>query len=287
MREFLSSDDVCNQMLMGRALFKGTYVVVEGVTDQRLYEKFTDRSAVQVVQAHSKDNVRSSVRRMNERHGDPATIGIVDRDLDGLTGRKESPPLFSTDKRDMEMMLIYSNALDDVLDEYADGQKLKNFLARGKDVRQALVDASYPLGLLMYISKKNRMSLNFRDLDFTVFVDQRTLVVSIPAMINAVVANTANVRIGRGELSRMLTDQTVRLKDKWLAARGHDAVDILLIGLRKTFGSYNARNLTEGELGGALRLAYSDSDFRETNLYRSTRKWAEANGVRLWKLRRP
>ena len=72
------------------------------------------------------------------------------------------------------------------------------------------------------------------------------------------------------------------LEDPWDAARGHDTVDILLIAFKKNFGSFNSRGLNEGELGGALRLAFSDQCFVETELYRSTSEWAAENGVTLW-----
>ena len=61
-------------------------------------------------------------------------------------------------------------------------------------------------------------------------------------------------------------------------------MDILLIGLKRNFGSFNSRYLTEGELGGALRLAFSDQDFIKTRLYADTSSWAERAGVSLWSI---
>ena len=247
MREYITSDDICNQISMERTVFKGTFLVVEGVTDERLFEKFIDKDQVKIIEAHSKDNVRNSVKDMASVRRDGRVIGIVDPDLDRLRGRKVKPPLFFTDCRDMEMMVIRSNALQDVLDEYSDREQMEKFTETVGPVREALISASYPLGLLMYVSQSEGLNLS-----------------------------------GRKALLARLDREAQDLEDPWDAARGHDTVDILLIAFKKNFGSFNSRGLNEGELGGALRLAFSDQCFVETDLYRSTSEWAAENGVTLW-----
>ena len=52
MREYITSDDICNQISMERTVFKGTFLVVEGVTDERLFEKFIDKDQVKIIEAH-------------------------------------------------------------------------------------------------------------------------------------------------------------------------------------------------------------------------------------------
>ena len=284
MREYLTADDICNQVSMTRSVFDGVVLLVEGVTDQRLFEKFIDKDSVMIIPGHSRDNVRGAVRTMSERRRDRRTIGIMDPDLDRLEGRKVSSPLFYTDFRDMEMMVIHSNALEDVLDEYCDRELLDAFKERVGPVRDAVVSASYPIGLLMWISQEERLNLSFKDLDFSRFVNPRTLSLDARMMVNDVINNSFNCRIGRKELLSMLDDRASELDDIWKAARGHDTVAILLIGLKKNFGSFNSRSLTTGELGGALRLAFSDNDFEGTDLYAATEDWAESRGVGLWKL---
>ena len=70
MREYLTSDDISNQISMMRSVFNGTIVVVEGVTDQRLFEKFIDKENVRLIQAHSKDKVKSTVKCMEQKRKD-------------------------------------------------------------------------------------------------------------------------------------------------------------------------------------------------------------------------
>ncbi len=282
MREYLTSSDICNQICMERSSFDGLYLVVEGVTDERLYEKFIDKDAVRIVEAHSKDNVRGTVRCMSSDRRDPKVIGIVDADLDRLEGKEVSPPLFHTDCRDMEMMIIRTDALDDVLDEFSDHVKLRYFSETYGPVRDRVVDSGFPIGLLMQISHLERLSLSFKNLYFEEFIDTRDLTINIRHMVDAVLANSRPCRLGRKALVKRLNDAMAELKDPWLAVRGHDAVSILLLALQRNFGAFNSHNLNEGELGGSLRLAFSDEYFRGTQLYKDTSKWAESKELALW-----
>lgn len=81
MREFLTADDICNQISMNRTVFDGTVIVSEGNTDMRLYDKFVVKGSVMTIPAHSKDNVRRVVTKMASRK-DKAILGIMDRDMD-------------------------------------------------------------------------------------------------------------------------------------------------------------------------------------------------------------
>ncbi|MBR7152601.1 MAG: DUF4435 domain-containing protein [Candidatus Methanomethylophilaceae archaeon] len=281
MREHLTSDDISNQVLMHRTAFDGTFLLVEGVTDERLFEKFASDS-VRIVECHSKDNVKGTVKELERRKAADGVVGIVDSDLDRLRGRRVKPPLFHTDCRDMEMMTIRSRALDHVLAEYGDVEKLESFRTRIGSVRDRLIESSYPIGLLMYLSQKNGMNLSFKDLDFRDFINPRTMSLDASAMVNAVIENTRYGNHSRKRVLSMLDYEAGMLGDKWDAARGHDTVDILLLGLKNGFGSYNAKGLREGELGGALRLAFSDEDFKDTELYKATNAYAESNGMKLW-----
>ena len=283
MREYLTADDICNQISMNRSVFKGTVLITEGNTDYRLYSKFVDSRDVRIIPAHSKNNVTKVVNKMSSRR-DGKILGIVDRDLDELKGRILSPPIFYTDYRDLEMMLINSAALDDVLTEYADQDRLERFKKQNGGIRDVVIEACYPLGLLMYVSYIRGYNLNFKDLDFRDFVDRRTLRTDIQKMVNTVIMNTLGSELSRKNIIKDLQWQMEDHEEKEKIARGHDSVDVLMIGLRDIFGSYNANNINEGALGGALRLAYSPDDFRKSSLYTESRKWADSRGIKLWKI---
>ena len=287
MREFLTTEDICNELSMERTVFDGAFLIVEGITDSRLFGKFVDRGEVNIVIAHSKDNVRGVVKEMSGRRRDRKTLGIMDPDLERLRGRHARPPLFHTDCRDMEMMAIRSNALDDVISEYGDPEKVDRFEERFGPIRDALVSSSYPIGLLMFISQERGLNLSFKNLTFNRFINPASMALDARQMVSEVLDNSRSARIGRKERLRVLNDEAEQLDDMWEAARGHDTISILLIGLKRSFGGFNASGLDEGSLGGALRLAFSDECFRSTRLYADTTEWADEAGIPLWRLTQP
>ena len=284
MREYLTTDDISNTICMMRSAFKGTILVVEGITDMRLYGKFTDEDKVQIVIAHSKDKVRDSVTQCTVKRDDPKVVGIMDSDLDIREKSTDSGgPLFETDTRDSESLMVMSEAFDNVLWEYGDRNKLRTFEDRYGPVREAVLDAAYPVGLLMYISDKNHYGLCFKGLDFDRFINRRSLACNTQEMIRTVLSNTRYIRTDAGVLRRKLSSEMKSRRPYRSVCRGHDLVNVMVIGLRDTFGAYNAQNIREGELGGALRMAYDLRMFEETCLYRYSQKWCRSRGLDLWR----
>jgi len=280
----ISASDVANAMSMMRSAFKGTFLVVEGITDCRLYQRFAD-DGVNIIIAHSKDNVRRSVLE-SQKGKERNVIGIVDKDIDGMLGKRKMPPVFETDRHDMESSILCSHALDDILAEFGDRERLDSFEKVHGNVGNAIARAVAPIGLLMYISYRKGMNLSFKDLDHSVFINRKTLDIDIPMMVTCIYSQSMGQIYSKEAIIDQIRNMQKELQNPWDAVRGHDAVAVLDIGLRNTFGSYNASHLSEGKLGGALRLAYSLQYFKRTSLYTESDAYAEKKGLTLWIRRR-
>jgi len=267
---------------MKRPFFGGAFLIVEGVTDCRLYGKFADRDVCEIVVAHSKDNVRISVRESYLRRNDKKVLGIVDADLDRLKGNMQSRPIFVTDCRDTDTVMIKSEALDDVLSEYGDPEKMGAFVNKHGEIRDALTAACYPLGMLMYVSDRHDHELSFKDLDHPMFIDRKNLRIDTEKMIDAVVSNSPHSTVRRNDLAAQLAKELKEERDPWDVCRGHDLEAVLAFGLREIFGSYNCKYIKASEIGGALRLAYDKETFRSTLLFRDTSAWSSENRYGLW-----
>lgn len=282
MQRILSASDIANEMSMMRSAYKGTFLVVEGATDCRLYSKFIDSENVRIIVAHSKNNVANSVTECRTRRKDNSVLGIVDRDMDPLLNKKRNPPIFSTDKRDMESTILSTPALGDVLAEYGDADKIRNFTEKNGAIGDCVAKAAEPIGMLMYISYKRGMNLSFKDLEHSLFIDGHTLYSDLSKLVATVYGNSMAQSYPRSAIVEQLRSSLAGIEDHWIIARGHDAVTALKLGLRFGFGSYNSRNLSDDALGGALRLAYSRKYFEESELFRITKEWAEKNNLHLW-----
>ncbi len=268
--------------MMLKTAFKGTIVVVEGITDRRLYGKFFDNDNVDVVIAYSKDNVRNAVKEVYAERGCKSVIGIIDADLDYLFGKKREPPLFLTDTRDNETLMLKSDAMSDVMHEYADEERLERFTNEFGDIRSVVLDSCYPVGALMYVSFSQGLDLSFKDLDFTSFIDRRTLRCNIRELVNEVTNNTMSRSSNPKRVLLSLENELHNERDPWTVCRGHDAMEVLAFGFRMIFGSNNSRYIKSGELSGGFRLAFDKDDLAGTDLYRKTSEWCRDKGLKLW-----
>lgn len=284
MRDLLTPADVANEISMLISSGQNVVLAVEGITDSRLYGKFTNNDNVRIVVAHSKSNVRRAVDECWNKRNLDTVVGIVDADLDRIRGRKRTPPVFNTDHRDLEIMMLASPAMDDILSEYADPVALNKFTEEYGPVFDAVISACYPIGLMMYVSEEYKLSLNFRSLKFDNFIDAKSLDVDLEELLAEIIYCTRGPCISKKELLKIVKNEISRDHNPLDYARGHDAVDVLLIALKSSFGSFNAKALRSGELSGAIRLAYSDTYFARTNLYGRTCEWSKEQGFRLWSL---
>jgi len=282
MKGNLSHFDISNQISMMRSTHDGMVIVVEGNTDYRFYRKFIDKGQVEIVVAHSKDNVRKSITEVWGRRGDHRVIGIMDPDLDRLCNKQCRPPLFLTDKRDLEAMILSSNALEDVLVEYGDESLIEEFERSFGSIRDVLAHAGSIVGAMMFVSKRDGLGLSFKDINYFTVLDRRSLAIGMSELIDEIFLNSFSPKIGKGELKERVIFELRNIDDEWEVARGHDVVSMLLVGLMHTFGGYNSRSLKEGQLSGALRLAYGFEHFKSTNLYRDSGRWAMSKSIVLW-----
>ena len=224
---------------------------------------------------------------MKEKRQDDRVLAIVDADLDLVLGKVREPPVFSTDLRDMEMMAISTPAFDSVMVEYGLRNRIDSFQKRRGPLAQAVVDASYPVGLLMRVSHDRGLSLSFKDLHFESFVDPACLTLDVRKMVREVIRCSRSPRVSEKELVRAVAETPVSPEERWLYARGHDAVEVILLALKGGLGSPSALRIGPAAIGSGLRMSYERSFFEKTALYENSRRWAESRGVALWIARNP
>ena len=83
---------------MMRSSFDGGVLIVEGITDLRLYGKYTDEN-VKTIVAFSKHNVKETIKKSKDRK-ESKIVGVIDADLDRLNNKRPSSQIFMTDNRD-------------------------------------------------------------------------------------------------------------------------------------------------------------------------------------------
>lgn len=282
MKSYLTAVRLVTKLQMLRSGKKGkTFVLVEGITDFRLYGKLFSQATCEVIIGESKQNVVAAMSACQQQHIG-GIIGIVDADFWHMDGKAiEVPSLFMTDAHDLESMMIASRAYDNVLLEYGDLKKLARFEERRKkELRMILLENVARIGYLRKLSLQEHYEWGFNELDFKAFTYVSELEVQEEQLITYMLFRSKKQKDKKGEhIAATLHELMQPTDDLWQVCCGHDLMALLTIGLVHLFGNYNAKKMTSGQLEGCFRLAYQETFFKDTHLYKDLKKWEDSEEI--------
>lgn len=287
MKGYLAPEDIVNEIQIERR-YPGnssyTFLLIEGSTDERVYQHFIAKDRCQIIIAHSKENVINALAIL-EKDNFLGVLAIVDADFMVLEEKRPSSQnLLLTDMHDLELMMINSLALEKVIVELGSTDKISQFEETyKKDIRSLLIECTMPIGYLRWVSLRENLSLKFEGLRFERFIDKEKLTIDTIELIRIVQSHTSN---NRGSYKPLLKDDELHAKiqqlscdshNPWHVCCGHDIVNILSVGLRKAIGSNNSKGVESDQVEMCLRLAYEWSYFCQTQLYGAIQSWEKAN----------
>lgn len=265
--------DIVAEIKMSLSAFCGVHLLVEGGTDCNFWKLHFNKSAqCQLVICGNKEVVVSSITLLDQL-ALGKILGVIDDDFDRLLGISyASINLFATDTHDLETMLVSSTALNNILIELGDSTRISHFLAtKNKSVADILVDISLVFGRLRLLNARNKWNVDFSKLSPWKYVDQSTwqldkakLFSDFANQIGAMpldVENAATAEIGT---------------PPWNIIQGHDALNILAIGLRSALAT---KQFSEKDLSIFLRLSYDNAMFQSTALFERISTWAKNNNL--------
>jgi len=284
MRENLTPESIAVDIHFRRSQFKGTFLIVEGDTDQRFYGRFIDEESCQTVAANGKPSAKQNAIRIIEilkNENFDGALAIVDADFSRLEGKEpDNDNIFMTDTHDLETMILKSHALEKLLAEYGSKEKIENITkSKSKDIRQMLLEIGIQIGYLRWVSEKKNLALKFEEINFSAFVNENNLTINVTVMIDTVIKNSSKENPKVGNLQNQMNILSSHNHDPWDVCCGHDLVCILSIGLHRVFGSGSnkARDVSIEQIEKYMRMSYEQAYFLATQLYKSLKAWEKTN----------
>ncbi len=262
---------VAAEVKMRRTQHKGAFLVVEGRSDW-VFWKTRRHKSCQLVNAEGKHNVVKGIQRLDEEDISGA-LGVVDSNHDYLAGTDPiSTNLVATDAHDMECLLCRSSALDKVLAEHGDPDKITRFEKNhGTDVRTGLLERALVFGQLRWAAQVDEPKIGLAEIRIPRFVDETTWSVDAAGLIRTVAQESSNDAVVLEERMAQLPSA-----DPWYVANGHDMVEILRLGLRKVLGRISS-TIGQDRIAELLRAGTTPSDLQSTGLWRDMRAWEGEN----------
>ena len=280
----ISGTIIANQVRLERATHDGSFLLVEGSEDAKLFGKFCNSQQCSIIVCIGREKLLEAITIL-ERSNFVGALAIADRNYSEFFGHPEfEGEVIFSDENDIEIMILCSPALDNVLREFGAEDKVSAVVeAEGRSVCELIFDAASFLGALRLSSQTHGLSLSFEGMKYK-FADQNSFSLDKVQTLRHVLARSKEPpQMTEEEILTNVKKQLSRMGQGMRVCKGHDCLRVLGRALRKKLGTTNQFSSEEGSkvLGGILRLAYEFEFFQQTRIYHSVRKWENETGFKV------
>ena len=262
---------LANEIGMLRSSMSGPIVLVEGITDTRLFKKlFLPSPHVRVIHCRGKSNVLKAVELVAGR-GIAGVLAICDADFDRIIGTSYPSNVIFPDYHDTEVMIVSSSAFSHFHDELYEQDSSEIEVER---VRKKMFNYCGQIGKMRLWSLQNGGAVKFKGVDVGCFLDAvgRFDIAAFAASISSRQSCTVSAAVlsTAGQGASAFIDQELSC--------GHDLTALL--------DADAARRLNRAPLGGKvvekmLRLSFDYAAFSQTQMAEQIRAWQEKHKLEL------
>ena len=278
----INGDIIATQVRLERASHQGCFLLVEGDSDSTVFSRFCDFCSCSIIVCNGKENLFDAVHKLSSDKIQDA-LGFADRDYSNfLVGPLMQGDVVLTDENDLEIMILHSDAMEKILDEFGNQGKISAVqLKENRTVLDLIFASAQVVGELRLLSQERDLELKFSRMKFF-FRKGPGFSLDLQRTIEHVVSRSDK----RSSISiDKLTDEVDVKISKRVSAKevccGHDCVRVLAKALKSSIGSDSQFDSERGTetLESALRLAYEYEYFKSTNAYFSIKAWENKSGL--------
>ncbi len=246
------------------------FILLEGDTDIKLFRNIFSHNYTDTIEVKGKDKVIEGLNNLIE-DGYKNIIGIADADFDNLEEIAYNNNLFITDYHDMEIQMIETEAFYSTINEYSNGECYA-FLS--ENLKENIYDIAIKIGYIRWYSHKNNGLFNFKRIKLN------NLVSYLDCQVSFDFDKLIELLIEQIDYDINIQDEIDSLKlisiDSLQICNGHDMT--LLMAQYFSRGNINKDKIEE-----SLRLSYTFSYFKTTNLFNNLNIWADSNYYQVFK----
>lgn len=276
MQEYIDAACLLTEARMMWNDFRCAYLLLEGTSDKTFFSALMrEHPNVQFRVVQGWKNVYNTISKA-EQENFSYVAGIIDRDYHAVLGDEVKPTsqLIFTDTNDIEMMLVDSSSFEKFLVVCGSDKKLKDI----PDKRGLVMSAAFPIGVIRYLSLKNKYNFCFEGLEHKNYICKQDLSVDkkrlIDIVLNRTRSNGTQVTVSTEELFTNLN----AIMEKSLPSQfcnGHDVLDVVCIAMTKLFATNDANTYCQENIFNYLLMGYTEDEFQSTYLYGSLTKWMD------------
>lgn len=293
MEENMTPSRIANA-IMQDLTFTGYYIIVEGNKDEKLYGKFIFNTQIRIKPAFGNEKVKEVLRILDER-GFDKRIGIIDADFRNILNKTENiEGLFITDEHDIEVMMIKTKALENVINIFCKKKDIQDFEKKNAmSIRDKIYSLAREIGYLKLANKIYNLGLVFKpktvdgnQIKYANFTCDKTL-----DFLGKDKLIETSINYSRNRSEQIENRQTIEKKYAKIAEKkydllqlinGHDLSNFLYILMKKVLKSKNKMLANFNSIEDSLILSYEHNFFKKTVIYDEIKIWSKMHKIQMF-----
>lgn len=261
-------------------LQSGTVVVVEGKSDQRIYQSFF-RS--KVLAAGCKNNIKKAMNTLTSKKQLARCRAIPDRDYDFFLHRSiETEQYVYTDAHSLETLLWKTEdgtLLDRVMCRFFD-RNITDAVDALKVLYDVVFRAAYLLGLCRLVNEKNAWMINQQEDLHPAMFDEQTRELRVDIYLSEVLRKAERMDLYQQYLDEVNVLRNMNF-DRWEITHGHDISRVFFFFIRQycIAAHYSLNNRSTRDFEKFSRDAVACCRLQNTYMIQTIQNW-EAETVK-------
>ena len=272
----LGAETKAATLLAMRSAKRDILLVVEGDTDVDLFALTLEVPRSNILSCNGKE-ILMLVYEMGPAKGiDPGSIFIRDRDHDSVvTNVNNGVMILVSNRYDIEMDLLANRIFGRILCEY-----LKDPLDQSKINYEfaKLCGLSAYIGALRLYSHMNSTGLDFDNIKYTRFIDQKTMRLNVVEMVRYLFAKSEKALANKNEVISDVEKIVGSRQDDDVCC-SKEFIDIFSLALSKHYNSCVASECSPEVLSRTVRVAANNGDIKMMPIYADLKKHVNSNGL--------
>lgn len=292
MEEYITPERTANAIMQDKS-FTGHYLLVEGNKDVKLYGKFINSDNVRIKPAFGNEKVKE-ILSILENRGFDKKIGIIDSDFNKILKNEISiDGLFMTDDHDIEVMIIKTKALENVIRIFCSNTQIVKFEKdNNTTIRKSLLKVGKEIGYLKLANNIHDLGLIFKPkkadgnlIKYGNFTCDKTLNYLgdeklIDTLINYSRVKSPTIK-SKPEIQEVFSNLKKDEFDLNQLVNGHDLSNLLYLLMKKVLKSRNKMLVNNNSVEDSLILSYEYDFFKETELYSNLKEWSDSKNLEI------
>ncbi|WP_406735178.1 hypothetical protein OG508_21345 [Streptomyces sp. NBC_01108] len=278
----LTGDDLYAELIMLRSNDSRYFVVVEGVADVAVFDRFADLSHCVPTAAYGKESAHTCLKRVIA-DGFDGVFAILDRDwVDLLPGDLQDEKIVHTDYYDLDSCIFFSEGTyEGMASSFCAGGGFR-VGANGctaRELQSICVEMAFPVGVLRFISERDSLGLNLGKFPLSEVIGP-DFKVDLESLLRITLSRTKGNKVLLEDISVALHESLKLIKDKARYCAGHDLAKAFSILIKKRWNGKIGADVVERSARSSLDV----ENFKKMSIYSDARKWAEGSGKPIWRI---